>query len=592
LVTLFITTSMTRILRIFLNPFTAVISVFLISILLIKPWGNYPVNDDWDFMVHTINFSHGDLIKNALIDSSFVLQGFIGVLWGSVFGISFISMRVLTIIFALLSLFGVYKISQHLKLNRVITFMVLVAVAFNPFFYSSSLTYMTEIYFLCFMIWSVYYFLLYIKSASYQHLILAVLISSASVLIRQFGVVTLLAYLAYLFLCFIFDKNKKVASHFLFTLILLAISFFVIYRWPQYTLPGSAKPFIERLSNLLTYHNLVTQLLRLPSFLPYLGFFLSPFLISFLCRQKKIVTGVICLVSLPLLFPIYNLDIFSLGNTVHVEGLYTKSDYAQGMSLFDNIVFKVALSYYLAVALTCLLFLSIKLFKRFAIKLETDRVLLLLGLTSIFMFLCVVVIPDYFDRYFINFFVLAIILSGYLSNGTFKETEIKPLLTLLPLILFSFLITQDYYAAKNEKLSQALTLHQSKNLRTRLFLDGAYTRWLYVSPKNNSPSIKSSLPPGLKYNCFVESFSTTSDTSRFVYALLSKVENSRKMQNIFPRVSIVDADKTATVLRIENYPKRVTAQKEYHSLLYNLIGKNSYVGSFCVEEKPIPKTAI
>ena len=152
-----------RLINLFINPLFLTAAVYLVTVFLVSPWGNFAVNDDWDFYTHVRNFMEGDFTKNSLIDSSFVLQGLMGAGWAKIFGLNFTSLKVLTISFTLLMLLGIYKILLQQKVLRAYQFLILFAIAFNPFVYMSSLTFMTENYFLAFLIWSIYFYLCYLE---------------------------------------------------------------------------------------------------------------------------------------------------------------------------------------------------------------------------------------------------------------------------------------------------------------------------------------------------------------------------------------------------------------------------------------------
>ena len=54
--------------------------IFSVTLYLIKPYRyNFAINDDWDFYLHVKYFLDGIYVKNAFIDSAFILQGFIAV---------------------------------------------------------------------------------------------------------------------------------------------------------------------------------------------------------------------------------------------------------------------------------------------------------------------------------------------------------------------------------------------------------------------------------------------------------------------------------------------------------------------------------
>ena len=581
---------MTNTLRRFFNPYVAVALLYLLSILLIQPWGNFPVNDDWDFLVHTINFSKGDLIKNALIDSTFIFQGFVGVVWGKIFGFSFTSMRTLTMLVSLAALFGIYKILCLYQADKLVKFIILGTVAFNPMFFSSSLTYMTENYFLLLMIFSIFYFTKFLRNKDIVHFLFAVLLAGLSVLVRQFGLVILFAYLVTTTYLLIKDKSNILNKYKIYLVPIiasvLAVSCFTAFNWPQHTLVGQRQSAIERFEQVLDTKKVIAETFRLPWVLPYIGFFLSPLTIIYLLKQKKFVVVGCILFSLIMFSSIYYLNIFPLGNTVYVEGFYAKSDYYPDLNLFDNVVFKLLISFYISLSLTTLAVFLFSFSRSNLLKpLYRSAEAILVVLLLLGTFFSVAIIPEFFDRYFINFFILLIIYGGFMIlkslqiSGKFIHAT-----TLLPLIIFSVFLAQDYYAATTEKVRQADLIKNDRGLKTKVFVNGAYTRWEYVGNKSNFPYVQSPIPPGLKYECFVESYSKSDNNHNLLYLLLNRLANSRKVQNVFPPVKIVDAKSTAGVVRIEQYKKHIVINKEYPSLIFNLMGKEAYVGSFCLDK--------
>ena len=88
-----------RISQLKLNPFLLVLFIYLVAYLFVFPFGEFVVNDDWIFVRQIEAFLQGAFKINALVDPTFIAQGVSGFLWSKVFGLSFFSLRMLTLVF-------------------------------------------------------------------------------------------------------------------------------------------------------------------------------------------------------------------------------------------------------------------------------------------------------------------------------------------------------------------------------------------------------------------------------------------------------------------------------------------------------------
>src|SRR3989344_5486969 len=332
-----------RLVNLFINPLFLTAAVYLVTVFLVSPWGNFAVNDDWDFYTHVRNFMEGDFTKNSLIDSSFVLQGLMGAGWAKIFGLNFTSLKVLTISFTLLMLLGIYKILLQQKVLRAYQFLILFAIAFNPFVYLSSLTFMTENYFLAFLIWSVYFFFRYLKSGKNSDLFLATLLGGLSILIRQFGFVVFLSYILVYLILWLSKKEKFDLKKLAIILVPFIVATAINFLWPQYK--GGNETQVQKLVELFVGSAGLTSVgLRAIWAFPYIGFSLSTLLISYLLSKNREVKFAVLTGGAVLAYQIFKLDIFPMGNVFYVEGILSKTDFVQNLHLFDNSLFKIILS--------------------------------------------------------------------------------------------------------------------------------------------------------------------------------------------------------------------------------------------------------
>ncbi len=268
--------------------------LFAGAISFIQPWGEYAVNDDWDFYTHIRNFRQGDFVKNSLIDSSFVLQGLIGTAWSFIFGLSFTALRVLTLLITVILIVTTFKILDMLEVPRKLSFIAATAFVFYPFTMISAMSFMTEIYFLTLVSLGILFFLKYIKNHRSRYLLLATLFASLSILVRQIGF--LVVPVIGLYGLWIDRKALKNKWRTYVSAAFIVVSVcFVYFSWPQYSTEGpKAFAFLSfALGSLVNFGNLFGMLFYS---IPYFGLILVPFgLVRFLSlnkQQKYIALGI------------------------------------------------------------------------------------------------------------------------------------------------------------------------------------------------------------------------------------------------------------------------------------------------------------
>src|SRR5205085_1369747 len=143
--------------------------------LILRPLQNTPFQDDWIYAwrVQWL-LDHGQL--RALEYSS--NPNFVQVMWGALFclpfGFSFIALRVSTGVLGLGAIWGMYLLLRELQVNRRDAWIGTALWTFNPVFFMSAFTFMTEVPFLFLMIWSCYAAARAIHTESTQMLIASI----------------------------------------------------------------------------------------------------------------------------------------------------------------------------------------------------------------------------------------------------------------------------------------------------------------------------------------------------------------------------------------------------------------------------------
>ncbi len=138
--------------------FLIIFMVFLLLVLLIQPWGNFPLNDDWQYSALTKNLSENGLfILNEIpVAPALIGQSLIGTAAIQIFGFSHTLLRVITLVLSICCLAlvnEILKIATIAKWIRVCCGLILVT---NPIFMNLSNSFMTEIYGYFFSLFSVF----------------------------------------------------------------------------------------------------------------------------------------------------------------------------------------------------------------------------------------------------------------------------------------------------------------------------------------------------------------------------------------------------------------------------------------------------
>ncbi len=551
-------------------PFIVTIGFYFLSLLFVWPFGEYSINDDWDFFLNTRFFLNGIYQKSSFTDAEFILQGLIGAAWARIFGLSFLNLRILTIIFFIGFLFGIFKILKALNKTDGIVALVLLTTAFNPLLYNSSLTFMTEIYFLTFCIWSLYFFIKFMLQKNHNTLLYAGILGSASLLIRQFGLVLLPVYLNALYL----NGTKTLKFNSLIRLITpFAIAIIISSTWPQ----SGNMVLPEKIMNS-DRSGVISTIRLFPYILTYTGFFLSPFIITHWATLNKKTLLILLLGALISFIPVYNADIFPIGNVFYIEELYGKSNFVHYIHIFDNIPFKLFLSFYASMMSFGLLHMLSSLFK------NTTRPALTILLCSLGMLGMVIAVAlataEFYDRYLINFFALSILFVGIKTPKLTAKQYYIGFGGLIILPVITILLTTDYYRKLDIKWELAKQMQIERNLVTNIFVDGTFTRFMHTNRFNHPSQIDEKVPGALAYECFVHHYIVEGE-GNFLYKVLHRFENSRTINKYITNPRIFGNTTVPGVEPVSQHRDDIFIKKEYFSPIYSILGKNPVVGVYC-----------
>ena len=125
----------------------APLAAYLLLILLVRPWGNYPLNDDWIYARVLKHFvTTGRFVFDHDTGAAFIGQGVLAAPVVRILGFSHTALRCLTMTFGALILCLLWLLLRAVEVRPGIRAAVLLLVVWNPLFGWLSLSFMTEIY--------------------------------------------------------------------------------------------------------------------------------------------------------------------------------------------------------------------------------------------------------------------------------------------------------------------------------------------------------------------------------------------------------------------------------------------------------------
>lgn len=172
--------------------------IWLVGVALVRPVGDFPLNDSW---------AYGEAVRRLLEEGRLSLPHWVSmplvtqVLWGGLFaqlgGFSFNLLRFSTLVLALLALVACYGVLREAGARRTIAFVAGLTLAFNPLFFNLSLTFMTDVPFLAFVLMAVYALTRGTERGQPGWVVLGALLLVAATLVRELAILVGPAFALY-----------------------------------------------------------------------------------------------------------------------------------------------------------------------------------------------------------------------------------------------------------------------------------------------------------------------------------------------------------------------------------------------------------
>jgi hypothetical protein len=177
------------------------VAIWILAVIAVNPLGNIPLNDDWSYslavktMLDTGQFTPGGYTSMTLIGQT---------LWGALFclpfGFSYTALRVSTLVAAALGLGALALLLQQAGCDRRKTVFATLVLGFNPIWLVLAVSFMTDIEFASYAIFSTLIFCHYLRTRRTATLLLSIAFALGAVSVRQLGLNLPMAMFAVLLL--------------------------------------------------------------------------------------------------------------------------------------------------------------------------------------------------------------------------------------------------------------------------------------------------------------------------------------------------------------------------------------------------------
>ncbi len=442
--------------------------IFLLTVLFTDPAGNFPIGDDWQYgypvktwiETGTVEFM-GIFAPNILLQ---VWWGFLFCKLGGSFDFTWLRFSTLTT--SIMGIIIFYDILRKIGTPHKTAFYFSLVLMFNPLFYYLSFTFFTDVPFLLFFIWAVFYFFKHLKTNRTSALAWAAICAAAGFYIRQPGLLLIPSFGIFILLKNTFSKKSIYTAFALFVLTFGIYFSLEKYVKPALSIADNFVPVSAQFYNALIETPFFTGIEWIKKGIKtfvYLGFFTLPFFpfiwnnrkeINFFTRPNTIVLFAVNIALFLLMlsagktFPFGGNILFNFGlgsellADVYTYGLPNVPRAPEWIMLALQFISQLNASF--------LFILIIKNYKHLA-PLQKEAIVFLLIFNLIY--LPVMSITSFFDRYLLPTIVSFFIIISFFTQLALPVRKTWKLLPFVLICGFSIFATRDFMAwntAKNQ----------------------------------------------------------------------------------------------------------------------------------------------
>jgi 4-amino-4-deoxy-L-arabinose transferase-like glycosyltransferase len=470
--------------------------LWIAAFVIIKPFGNYPLSDDWAYAKTVKIFIETHKIQ--ILDwyaMSFITQLFWGALFCFVFGFSFFILRLSTIVIGIIGVVYLYLLIKKL-INSNVALLSCLVFAFNPLYVTLSYSFMTDVPFISFIIISLYYYIETIRTERLRYMIIAGIFAILATLLRQMGIILPFTII----IAFLFREklSKKWLIYSILSCIITVLSLVGLQHY--YAATGNLSTRFGGLQVILSIFknkNIIEVILsREASFIAVTGFLISPLFFVIIPKSKILYREILITLGILLpiifywngLFPGNYINNFNIGPLTFKDSFGSFLIVAQMVKNRPFELIKIVGFIVGFVVILQTVFTITQLFTKSMTIFEKQIKMMVLAFIAAY-FLFYISSPIVFDRYSLPLLIFIPILVLPFENiqlGMF--TKIVTITMIGIMFCFSIISTHDYFAINTARWKGVDYLfHQKK--ATIHEIDGGFevNAWYnYSVAKNNS----------------------------------------------------------------------------------------------------------
>jgi hypothetical protein len=436
--------------------FFVLIAIYALCIFFIKPFKDFPLNDDWAYAWSSEQLvKHGVLKISDWVSPTSVFHVVLGALFSFIFGFNHGTLRLTTLFMSLLGGFFLYKLIRQTGKDEYSSIFGALLLIFNPLYFVFSFTFHTDITFFSVSIISIYSY--YQASGNREKTFWTASIFSAfAFLTRQIGIAIPISMATLLFI-----RRELTVKKFM-EICLIPLVSLIWYLWWFNTIHGSnwanqnyvVSYTIKYIINILPF--IKSSIFRIMGSLMYMGSFLIPAGIAliFLKKEKFSLNKTIILylfVVAVALFLLLNGFLPYFENALHRKGLgiitVSGGSTLKPAGLLGSISLWGTITILALITATLILRSSIS---QKSVKQMAENRFGIITLPWILMYLMSFIGSRYFDRYpLVLLPPLISIALLQLNNKILKKPTVSVFIGAM--IAFSLLGTMDYFAWNTAK---------------------------------------------------------------------------------------------------------------------------------------------
>lgn len=175
--------------------------VFLLVVIAVNPIRDFPVEDDWDYAKEVFNFLQtGTFQRLEVTQATVFFPAMWGAFWSKLFGFSFATLRVSTLMLALGALLFFYGLLGELDFDLPRRVIGTLAFMVTPAFVYLAFSFMTDIFLLFGILGALFFYVRAWRSRRWMLAFAASLFAALGFLARQVGILIPVAFAIFLLL--------------------------------------------------------------------------------------------------------------------------------------------------------------------------------------------------------------------------------------------------------------------------------------------------------------------------------------------------------------------------------------------------------